>query len=310
MSEKRVVRAAGAVLWRRQHGVLHVALVHRPRYDDWSWPKGKLDKHETAPSAAVREVLEETGLEATLGVPLPRARYPLSSGEAKDVRYWAARVDGGSGALDHEVDRVEWVPLDQAEQWLTHRRDARQAHRVALAAREGWLQTWPLIVVRHAESVPRSKWKQPDVLRPLDAEGRRRAVQLAPLLDAFGPDRVITSPATRCLETIEPFVAVRGVPVRTKRGLSEEGHERKPGKAGAITRSALERGAPVILDTHRPVLPDVLCVLAEHSAQGGKQRRKLEKLAGKGLEKGEAVVAHVVGQGSRARVVAVERHRP
>jgi ADP-ribose pyrophosphatase YjhB (NUDIX family) len=83
-------------------GELKVALVHRPRYDDWSWAKGKLDPGEEWPVAAVREVFEETGLHVRLGRPLPSAAYTVLSGSgprvAKEVRYWAAEVVGGDGS--------------------------------------------------------------------------------------------------------------------------------------------------------------------------------------------------------------------
>ena len=87
----RVV-AAGAILWRIEKGDLKVAIIHRARYDDWSWPKGKLDKGETIAEAAVREIREETGLRVYLGVPLAEIHYSLPNGSDKEVHYWAARV--------------------------------------------------------------------------------------------------------------------------------------------------------------------------------------------------------------------------
>jgi 8-oxo-dGTP pyrophosphatase MutT (NUDIX family) len=103
-----VVRAAGVLPWRRKKGRLQVALVHRPRYDDWSWAKGKLDPGEEWPVAAARETDEETGLRVALGVPLPDSRYMLlgrdGTPDEKVVRYWAARVVGGKGRLVNEID--------------------------------------------------------------------------------------------------------------------------------------------------------------------------------------------------------------
>ena len=94
----RDVRAAGAVVTRKGGDVL---LVHRPRYDDWSFPKGKLDPGEHAVTAAVREVAEETGLDVRLGPPLPGQRYRLANGRTKAVSYWTARVVG-----DDDVSRL------------------------------------------------------------------------------------------------------------------------------------------------------------------------------------------------------------
>ena len=83
--------AAGALVWREREGQLEVLAVHRPRYNDWSWPKGKLDPGETMPACAVREVAEETRVTIDLGIPLPTLRYPIGGGKIKVVRYWAAQ---------------------------------------------------------------------------------------------------------------------------------------------------------------------------------------------------------------------------
>ncbi|GHC73915.1 NUDIX hydrolase [Streptomyces cinnamoneus] len=118
------VRAAGCLLWRRcgQGPEIEVALVHRPKYDDWSWPKGKLKPGEDAEACAVREVLEETGMRCVLGAVLPTSRY-LTDGRLKEVRYWAARALGGSFRPSREVDRLLWLPPTEARSWVTHDRD-------------------------------------------------------------------------------------------------------------------------------------------------------------------------------------------
>ncbi len=118
------IRAAGAVLWRRSpyDGSLEIALIHRPRYDDWSHPKGKLKNGEGAAQAALREVEEETGIEAELGSPLPTSFY-MVSGRPKEVRYWAARAVGGSFRPNREVDRLIWLPPGMARERLTYEHD-------------------------------------------------------------------------------------------------------------------------------------------------------------------------------------------
>ncbi|WP_461030395.1 NUDIX hydrolase [Streptomyces sparsus] len=118
-----MVRAAGCVLWRPSpHGPPEVALVHRPRYDDWSFPKGKLDRGETAARAAVREVLEETGMACRLGARLPSAHY-RANGLPKEVSYWTAEALGGVFVPNDEVDRLLWLPPEAAAEHLTHPRD-------------------------------------------------------------------------------------------------------------------------------------------------------------------------------------------
>lgn len=109
---------------RSEPGGVEIALVHRPRYDDWSCPKGKLKPGEDALAAAVREVREETGMECVPGRPLPTARY-LVNGRPKEVRYWAARATSGTFTANHEVDRLLWLPPAAARHRLTHDRDRR-----------------------------------------------------------------------------------------------------------------------------------------------------------------------------------------
>ena len=117
--------AAGGVVWRqRPDGGVEVALVHRPRYDDWTFPKGKNDPGETDECCAVREVEEETGMRCTLGHELVSSRYVDNRGRDKLVRYWAMTVaEELPREADHEVDVVAWLPVDEAEHRLSYGRD-------------------------------------------------------------------------------------------------------------------------------------------------------------------------------------------
>lgn len=124
----RTILAAGAVLWlpgrqkKKGLGRPRIALIHRPKYDDWSLPKGKLDPGESLVQAALREVEEETGLRCVLGAELPAQHY-LAQGRPKEVRYWAAVPVGGAFTPNREVDRLEWLPARKARARLTHDRD-------------------------------------------------------------------------------------------------------------------------------------------------------------------------------------------
>ena len=313
-----VVLAAGTLPWRRRRGELQVALVHRPRYDDWSWAKGKLDPGEIFPVTATRETAEETGLEVRLGRPLPSATYHLGTRAGipvvKDVRYWAAEVVGGKGLLEHEIDEVAWLEVDKARARLTYQRDVDQLDGLVEADEAGALTTWPLALVRHAKARPRSSWAGEDWLRPLDTRGLQQADDLVPLLGAYGITRLVSSPSTRATDTIAPYAAQTGQRLRLKRGLSEEGHAADPTKAPHHLRRLVERGIPAALCSHGPVLPDLITQLISlvdtTHRQGVLAQSILEAELSSGMTKGEALVCHIAGTGAGARVVSAERHHP
>jgi 8-oxo-dGTP diphosphatase len=129
------VRAGGGVVWRRDaDGGLQLVLVHRPAYDDWSLPKGKLDAGETEEEAALREVEEETGLRCRLGEELPSTGYHDRFGRPKTVRYWAMTPLAGHVAARHEVDEAVWLPLPDARRRLTYPRDQAVLDALGAAA--------------------------------------------------------------------------------------------------------------------------------------------------------------------------------
>ena len=124
MSTSTLVRAAGGVVWRvGENTRLEVLIVHRPKYDDWSFPKGKLDPGEGDEQCAVREVEEETGLRCVLGHELAGTSYIDRKGRPKIVRYWEMTVSGGEFAPNDEVDVVQWLTVDEADHLLSYDRD-------------------------------------------------------------------------------------------------------------------------------------------------------------------------------------------
>lgn len=316
-----VVRAAGTVVWRasdRVAGVasaagqqLEVLLVHRPRYDDWSFPKGKLDPGEHVVTAAVRETHEETGLTVTLCAPLPTLRYTVTKGakpRPKVVSYWAARAVRGSIAdyePNLEVDRLEWQEVGRARHNLTYEHDAALLDNVTAMT----TPTTPLVILRHAEAIPRERWSDRDEDRRLSEVGAAQAVDMTELLGAYGIAEVITSRAARCLDTVTPYVRSRADDEAADVNLAYEdglvdvgggGHDSPaPGTVTDRVRPTLERAlrnvrrsVPTAVCTHRPVLGEVFAGLG---------------LAARALSAGGFTVAHC---GPDGEIIAIEDHQP
>ena len=286
MSAQDVV-AAGVVVFRPGAEVL---LVHRPKYDDWSFPKGKLDRGEHPTTAAVREAEEETGLRVRLGPALPSQRYPIARG-MKTVHYWSGRVVGSTDVTGYrrgdEIDQVAWVPYDKALRLLTYPHDV-QLLEDAHGQRK---KTQVVLVLRHADARARDTWRGDDTLRPLLAIGKRRAVALAPVLEAYGVRRIVSSTSTRCVETVQPLAERAGVRVEQRGTFSEEAAT--PAKVRAaidgVVRALKQRG-PTVVCSHRPVLPEIFESLG---------------LVPFELDKGELVAVHL----RKGKVVAAERQR-
>lgn len=254
----KVVRAAGGVLWRPAaagpDGV-EVALVHRPRYDDWSHPKGKLEPGEHPLTAAGREVLEETGARAVAAAALPTQRYQVRSADGpvdKTVRYWAMRAEGGEFEPGEEVDQLAWLPPETASKRLSYPRD-----HGPLAA---FLQLPPavatVLVVRHATAGSRSVWLGDDRLRPLDADGCAQAAALGVALPAFGVTRVLAADLSRCVETLRPLADRVGVPVDLEPGLSEQTY--RPAAAERRLRELSRDPGAVAVCSQGGVIPDLV----------------------------------------------------
>ncbi|NUR25542.1 MAG: NUDIX hydrolase, partial [Catenulispora sp.] len=277
--------AAGVVVFRPGREVL---LVHRPKYDDWSFPKGKLDPGEHLTACAVREVEEETGLRVRLGPALPRQRYPVAGGRHKVVSYWVGRAvadDDVSGyEPNDEIDRVEWVPYDLAKRRLTYSHD-RETLKLAKKLRK---RTRPVIVLRHGHACPRKQWTGDDRRRPLHPDGEEQARTLVATLAAYDVCRIVSSSSTRCVQTVEPYADASGWPLERTRALSEE--DATAGSVLALVDDLVAERESAVLCTHRPVLPTVFDALGVEDP---------------GLAPGAMLVVHL----RRGEVVATEVHQ-
>jgi len=251
------VRAGGGIVLRSvDPGVVRVGVVHRPRYDDWSFPKGKAVAGETDEAAAIREVEEETGLRCDLGPELETVDYIDRLGRPKVVRYWIMTPIGGAFAPTAEVDRVRWLGFRDAESILTydHDRELLRGVRVALPAGH------PAYLVRHAKAGDRTRWTEDDRLRPLTKKGRRQAEELVIAFRGHDVDTVVSSPYVRCVQTVRPLALDRGLALIPDDALAE----------GAPLHDALAlldrvAGSPAVLCSHGDVIP----LLVEHLGRTG-----------------------------------------
>ncbi|WP_210769002.1 NUDIX hydrolase [Ruania alkalisoli] len=318
------VHAAGALVWRVVGRRLEVLLIHRPRYDDWSWPKGKLDSAmESLPMCAVREVQEETGIPVVLGLPLPTVNYRLASGQQKVCHYWAATpadVDGVDvpalnarekikPAPKHEVDEARWVEARKARKMLTRADDVEPLGALIDLWDDGLLRTWTLIVVRHGRARKRSAWPGGEETRPLTPVGQVQARALVPVLAAYGVHEVISSPWLRCRATMTPYSDACDTAVMSAPQLTEAAVKDRPAGARSLVSDLL--GSPreaTVVCTHRPVLPFVLeAVRARSPHRVSKRLPQVNPY----LRTGEMLVVHMARREQRrARVVAVETYRP
>ena len=207
------VRAAGGVVLRDEGDAHRVALVHRPRYDDWSFPKGKLLNGETDEQAALREVEEETGLRCRAGARVGTVTYEDRHGRPKVVHYFRMEPIDGTFAPNDEVDELRWATREEADELLTYRHD-RDVLRAAVTDA-------PVYVVRHAKAGLRTRWTGPDEQRPLTRRGRRQAERLVERFRGIQVARIVSSPFVRCVQTVEPLARDRGLEVEPDPRLAE-----------------------------------------------------------------------------------------
>ncbi|WP_272938768.1 NUDIX hydrolase [Mycolicibacterium duvalii] len=252
---RNIVLAAGAVLWRPQDGSgePEVAIIHRPRYDDWSLPKGKVDPGETEPVTAVREIAEETGFQSQLGRRLASVSYPIEEG-VKKVRYWAARAVGGDFTVNHEVDELKWLPVRQAMDQLGYPHDRKVLRRFAKLPAD----TKTVLVVRHATAGSKSRYRGDDRNRPLDKHGRAQAESLVGLLLAFGAQDLFAADRVRCRQTLAPLAEELGAIVQDESTLTEEAYADKPKAAHHRLLEIADSAQTPVICTQGKVIPDLI----------------------------------------------------
>ncbi|MDQ1683189.1 MAG: 8-oxo-(d)GTP phosphatase [Frankiaceae bacterium] len=297
MASSPRIEAAGGVLWRpaADGGGAEVCIVHRPKYDDYSVPKGKLARGEHVLLAAAREVTEETGCTPIMGPPLGEIRY-LKDGLPKRVRYWGMRAAGGEFHVNDEVDEVLWVSPAMALTLLTPDRD--QSVLEAFAA--DTTPTVALVLLRHASAGDPNAWNGDDRDRPLDDVGRDQAAVMAEILDLYAISAVVSADVLRCVTTVKPFADKVGLTVDEEPLLSESGFAQSPDITMQRVAELAASGQATVACSQGTVIPAVVTELC--AAYGFPPPKDA------GLRKGEGWIAHLaVGE---HRLTALERISP
>lgn len=260
------VMAAGTVLWRRRPTLdggpdpIEIALVHRPKYDDWSLPKGKTEPGENPCVTAVRETWEETGFRGPLGRDLGHVEYDVPTPEGdlvpKIVHYWTMPAVTGTFTPTDEIDELRWLAPDDALAALSRPAD-RGPVEAFMAERP---DTTAVLLIRHADAGDRRAWKGPDHLRPLSERGRLQARQIADVASCFGPKTVVSADVLRCVETIEPLAWAVGVSVERDPLFNEDFGGKQVADAAIRLREILSKGGAAIC-SQGGAIPEMLDLL-------------------------------------------------
>ncbi|WP_306203816.1 NUDIX hydrolase [Actinoplanes sp. RD1] len=262
------VRTAGGVVWRPAGDTFEICVVHRPYLRDWVLPKGKLDGSEHTLVAAVREVLEETGVRAEPQLRLPQVAYTMPNGVPKTVDFWLMRAGDGPAAdpIDPtEVDAVEWLSPADAVARLTYEVDRDLVTHVTTLPPVTGLT----LLIRHAHAGKRRHFAGDDVLRPIDERGRAEAETIRAVAGLFAPRRLLAATPLRCRQTLVPLGETLGLPVEEDPAFAEppDGEvtpERVAESVKAATTRLLElrTGDLAAICSQGKVIPGVLAQLS------------------------------------------------
>lgn len=286
-----MIRAAGALLWRENSELkIEIALIHRPRYDDWSLPKGKVEEGETSLRCAFREVMEETGITPRFGRELGTVEYEEIGG-LKRVKYWSAKAPKNHPEFEvnEEVDEIRWLMPNEALALATHQSDKDIV--------ESFLTTEPhtdtLIIMRHTKALERGDWDDDDSKRKLDERGFLQAEALIEHLQPFSLDEIYSSNYIRCVQTVTPLGRVRELKITEIPNLNEENFEADPERSISFANAVKQDEKNILICSHNPVIPTML---------RGILNTKLKNKDLIKLEPGDAWIVHRV----RGEIVALD----
>ncbi|MFJ6678835.1 NUDIX domain-containing protein [Microbacterium sp. NPDC091382] len=305
------VYAAGGVVWRMLDGKLLVLAIHRTKYRDVTLPKGKVDPGETLAETAVREIHEETGIRVHLGVPVGISNYRLPSKRTKIVHYWSAQatekaIRESAFVPNREIAALEWMPARKALGKLSYPVDVEILENFLRLVDDGVLETFPLVVLRHAKATPREEWSGEDAARTLTPRGKKQAKAIVGPIRAFGVRRIYSSDAVRCVDTVAPLAKALRRDIRRTSAVSQDAWDAGTADARTLVGKRVRAGKPAVICSHRPVLPDVMHEIA--LATGTVKGSYLGDASA--LEPGAFSVVHLSATNPGSGIVVIETHSP
>lgn len=378
----RYVEAAGGIIYRKRNTIdssntsdlkktsnqasmisdddFELCLVYRPKYDDWSWPKGKNEDNESHRHTAVREVGEETGYAVTLGPHIAQIEYPLENEGKKSIsksgaknssqnnnktevvkriHYWMMReIDENSAmrrlpafgpikpAKPTEIGNVIWLTPSKARKKLTHDSDRRVLDAFLEKLHAGQTEYKTLILVRHGKAESRKSWQGSEATRPITPLGSAASYALGRELACYAPNRIVSSPWKRCVETVATFAHDSSLYIEQIAELTEDHHENKPKSTLSVLISEIQNldcnvkntqntqnteaniNNSTVMCLHRPIIGTFFDYLRGITKPRAHKRILSQKSPY--MPTGSAIVLHISNTSKGARIIDIEKVLP
>ena len=378
----RYVEAAGGIIYRKRNTIdssntsdlkktgnqadmisdddFELCLVYRPKYDDWSWPKGKNEDNESHRHTAVREVGEETGYAVTLGPHIAQIEYPLENEGKKSIsksgaknssqnnnktevvkriHYWMMREIDENAAMKRlpafgpikpakptEIGNVTWLTPSKARKKLTHDSDRKVLDAFLEKLHAGQTEYKTLILVRHGKAESRKSWQGSEATRPITPLGSASSYALGRELACYAPNRIVSSPWKRCVETVATFAHDSSLYIEQIAELTEDHHENKPKSTLSVLISEIQNldcnaqntqntqnteaniNNSTVMCLHRPIIGTFFDYLRGITKPRAHKRILSQKSPY--MPTGSAIVLHISNTSKGARVIDIEKVLP
>ncbi|MDK6695656.1 NUDIX hydrolase [Gardnerella vaginalis] len=378
----RYVEAAGGIIYRKRNTIdssntsdlkktsnqadmisdddFELCLVYRPKYDDWSWPKGKNEPKESHRHTAVREVGEETGYAVTLGPHIAQIEYPLENEGKKSIsksgaknssqnnnktevvkriHYWMMREIDENAAMKRlpafgpikpakptEIGNVIWLTPSKARKKLTHDSDRKVLDAFLEKLHDGQTEYKTLILVRHGKAESRKSWQGSEATRPITPLGSAASYALGRELACYAPNRIVSSPWKRCVETVATFAHDSSLSIEQIAELTEDHHEDKPKSTLSVLISEIQNldcnaqntqntqnteaniNNSIVMCLHRPIIGTFFDYLRGITKPRAHKRILSQKSPY--MPTGSAIVLHISNTSKGARIIDIEKVLP